>query len=767
DVKKEVVPTRPVLIAPEFSCKIELNLTLSSSLTRLSSLSRSPMTTDMGPPLPRNPNPQPQTLDEPTNSSYTMKPPMGPPPPRNLIPNPKPPNSEPSQQEEASNQPVLQSNEAPPKEDTSGESPEADIPKMEKPQSGSVPYTIPPWSEAPSHAFFLEVLKGGSIIDQLDVYDDKVKKKTYVELHVGDVIQFGLSSRLYIFQGPKELMPPENELKSVKYAKMRAEMEDREASLMRARREASLADGISWGMGEDAIEEAEDDINEVTWQTYKGQLTEKQEKTREKIIKRSEKASSIAHMRKEIDAIRAKDISQGGLTQGQQTQIARNEQRISQLLEELENLEETLNESIQESIGARAGKKSRAKKGGMEEEEEFSSDDDDFYDRTKKKPSIQKVEDKQAIETADTLLEKKDAIMKELEEKSKLLLLEKNNVVPETEVASDADDTLDAYMSGISSQLAFLANPAFLLAVFDKTVQLEMEMSNLHTELDRIIYLLKIADPTGEAVKKRDSKVQETKLNQSMVREPTVRERKPKKSEITISSDNKLPTMDQKETHKSEKSESESTHVEETTDASSGINNLPESGGGSNGKTESKKVVYTVTKPQWLGDIKDKEIKETQEEALSSVHESDEFVDYRDRKVLGNVDVSQPKVDSGIEGAAPGLIIRKQKKVEKLENAEKLEKSTNSSPVVTTAEDAVALLLKHKRGYSGLDDEHDHENYDIPDQRQSRKDNKKLKRVLGPEKPAFLDSNTTYEEWVPPQGQSGDGRTSLNDRYGY
>lgn len=38
-------------------------------------------------------------------------------------------------------------------------------------------------------------------------------------------------------------------------------------------------------------------------------------------------------MKKEIDAIRAKDIAQGGLTQGQQTQIARNEQRTSQVYE--------------------------------------------------------------------------------------------------------------------------------------------------------------------------------------------------------------------------------------------------------------------------------------------------------------------------------------------------------------------------------------------------------------------------------------------------
>ena len=34
-------------------------------------------------------------------------------------------------------------------------------------------------------------------------------------------------------------------------------MQDRKASLSRARREAALADGISWGMGEDAIEEPE------------------------------------------------------------------------------------------------------------------------------------------------------------------------------------------------------------------------------------------------------------------------------------------------------------------------------------------------------------------------------------------------------------------------------------------------------------------------------------------------------------------------------
>ncbi|XAR51605.1 hypothetical protein NMG60_11006279 [Bertholletia excelsa] len=400
------------------------------------------MTSDMGPPPPIKPSAAAsddavpaesptQTLGEPS-ASAAVKTRMGPPPPRN----PNPPQPETVQSEsDGSQEPQStppQGESAPAKNSTVQQTDDA---KQEQRPNVAVPYAIPEWSGPPCHNYFLEVLKGGSIIDQLDVhkkgaymfgridlcdfvlehptisrfhavlqfkrnggaylYDlgsthgtfinkNQVNKKTHTELHVGDVIRFGQSSRLYLFQGPSELMPPESDLKKIRNIKMQEEMQDMEASLFRAKVEASLADGISWGMSEDAIEETEDDVDEITWQNYKGQLTEKQEKTRDKVIKRLEK---IANMKKEIDAIRAKDISQGGLTQGQQTQIARNEQRISQIMEELENLEETLNESIRESIGARAGKMSHTKKKGATEdgEEEYLSDDDEFYDRTKKK----------------------------------------------------------------------------------------------------------------------------------------------------------------------------------------------------------------------------------------------------------------------------------------------------------------------------------------------------------------------------------------------
>ncbi|PRQ53239.1 hypothetical protein RchiOBHm_Chr2g0164311 [Rosa chinensis] len=51
-------------------------------------------------------------------------------------------------------------------------------------------------------------------------------------------------------------------------------------------------------------------------------------------------------------------------------------------------------------------------------------------------------------------------------------------------------------MSGVSSKL-----------VLDKTEQLQKELSDLQFEYDRAVFLLKIADSTGEAAKKRDSKV--------------------------------------------------------------------------------------------------------------------------------------------------------------------------------------------------------------------------------------------------------------------
>ncbi|KAI3997138.1 hypothetical protein MKX01_008982 [Papaver californicum] len=685
------------------------------------------MKVPMGPPPPKNPNPPKIDAD-----SVTAKVPMGPPPPKNPNPpridadavtmkvpmGPPPPNNRnPPFDTEVDGE--IQKNT------TTCTAAATSTTKSSKPVNVAVPYAVPPWSAPLCHPFFVEVLKDGAIVDRFDVsakghiylgvltyvilflittpmfhaviqfkqsgeaylYDlasthgtsinkNQVKRKTYMDLHVGDVVRFGLSSRMYIFQGPCELMPPEGDLNKIRSAaKIREEVRDCEASLQRAKMEASLADGISWGLSEDAIEEAEE-------------LTERQEKTWEKIIKRTEK---MAPMKKEIDAILSKDIFQGGLTQGQQTQVARNEQRISQILEELESLEETLNENIQEKLQRMKTK--------------LLSDEDDFYDRTKKK-SVQKAGENTSVETADTLLDKKDAIIREMETKASLLLSEKNKRIPEVEQTMESRDALDDYMTGLSSQL-----------VPDTTTQLQAEISSLQTELDRILYLLKIADPTGEASKKRISKIEVSKSEEVGVASPVSRKRpvEKNKSSTTLQEPKDGPSL--------------------KVGTSPSIITTRE-------PKESKPAVYMATKPVWLGatdDIKKEDSKPM--EVPLDMKEPDQFIDYKDRK-KALLKASNSSMNPVLE-IAPGLIIRKRK-------------HTEGTTLSVEAADAVALLLKHKKGYLALKDL---ENMELP----------KL-RVVSPERPKFLENdNPDSETWVPPEGQSGDGhgRTSLNERYGY
>ncbi|XP_042470685.1 kanadaptin-like isoform X1 [Zingiber officinale] len=734
-----------------------------------------------------------------------MKVPMGPPPPRNPNPTLENSNGEPplaqhsqfsaNQEGACAAESAVPESEANPSSssETTGTGPEVKIVEKPSPSVSSscsfgsqsdklpVPYSIPTWSEPPGHPFLLEVLKDGIIIEQLDVsqkgaymfgrvdlcdfvlehptisrfhavlqfkkdevllYDlgsthgtfvnkVQIKKKVYTAVHVGDVLRFGLSSRLYIFQGPTELMPPEGDLEKLRNAKIREEMLDCEASLVRARVDASLASGISWGLQEDAIEEdIEDGADEITWQTYNGQLTERQEKTRSKIIKRMEK---VANMKKEIDAIRAKDIAQGGLTQGQQTQIGRNEQRISQIMEELENLEETLNESIQESVGARSRKVAHGTKNkNIEDEDEVLSDDDDFYDRTKK-PSVRKPGGQQSVETvtADSLLERKVTIIKQIEEMKSLLLKEeeKEKEATTSEQSTEREDDLDLYMSGLSSQL-----------VHDRIQKIQNELSDLQAELDKTTYLLKIADPMGEASRKRDLIAEAPKPK------PTPSVPKPPKPEQKQGSLPSLPvgSVIEDSSITKQKEHTEATEITED--------------------TNSSKPVYTALKPQWLGATRELPEENMVLETQLDENELDNFVDYGDR----NKALKPVNSGSDIKGAASGLIIRKGKSVHETKAVGGINSEAEvsvSSDAEASAVDAIALLLKHKRGLSALEEEERESKKSKS--RDRGKDSSKQKRVLGPSRPDFLGVKPEYEAWVPPEGQTGDGRTSLNDRLGY
>ena len=377
------------------------------------------------------------------------------------------------------------------------------------------------------------------------------------------------------------------------------------------------------------------------------------------------------------------------------------------------------------------------------------SDEDDFYDRTKKKkPSTQKGTESQTVETVDSLLEKRDKVLKEVEEKNEQLSAEKNKMETETVPEVSSGDSLDAYMTGLSSTLGNATvpfypsiyenfvnniNKVFLLfsSVQDKTAQIQQELSTLQSELDRILYLLKVADPSGEEVKRKELKSQEPKMKKSEI--PPVEKKKSLPLKAADADENREKEVGKDIEDSNSKPEVE-TKASETAE-------------------EKKTTVFVPTKPQWLGSSANKDtVEEKKSEtvdaaaasATGSTDDGDGFVDYKDRKTM-------------IEGAT-GLIIRKRKQEDKSKEEDEIAKEKEKEKQAEVmAQDAVALLLKHSVGHhiNKEDEGVSKKEESKQGSGRSRKKKKTDKKVLGPHKPEYLDETTDYDSsWVPPKGKS-------------
>lgn len=113
-------------------------------------------------------------------------------------------------------------------------------------------------------ALFLRDLESthGTFLNKKRLPD--TNKENFVRLHIGDVLVFGESTRLYAVCGPPELLPQEYD--SLNLQKFREKSEKRQEK-KKTERKGDLQrtgggggdDGASWGFGEDAVEDDEDD----------------------------------------------------------------------------------------------------------------------------------------------------------------------------------------------------------------------------------------------------------------------------------------------------------------------------------------------------------------------------------------------------------------------------------------------------------------------------------------------------------------------------
>eukprot|EP00803_Ostreobium_quekettii_P004265 evm.model.scf_1451.5 EVM.evm.TU.scf_1451.5 scf_1451:28607-38773(+) len=326
-----------------------------------------------------------------------------------------------------------------------------------------------------------------------------IKPSVYVPLRVGDTFRFGQSSRLYVLQGPQELMPKEGlnrsqKLLAAKLAAARKQQERDEEKACSQMNEV-ISGTAMWGFKEDAPQDAQQE-EIMDWKTYRDRhgLTEKQQKVAEKIRSRQWK---IENMKKECQRISSKSAS-GDLTPGQVSTLHRNERLIETLEEEIEGLEETLQDSVQDALRdktAKAGHKSGKRKRAHESDDESDDSDEFFYDLTRKhakRGTLNKKDSKPSTITVEQLHTEQLGLLGRREEVLKGIQVEKAKCehkegVPDQKPADTAGlDSLDAFMSRVETQVEA-----------DKVTSLQKQLEEIESELDRVKGLMRIADPDG------------------------------------------------------------------------------------------------------------------------------------------------------------------------------------------------------------------------------------------------------------------------------
>lgn len=328
----------------------------------------------------------------------------------------------------------------------------------------------------------------GTFINKL-----RIQPGEYVELRVGDQMKIADSERIYVLNGPQDLMPAQGLSREEKrqalaleaYKKRKVEEEKRAIEQMTSALQSggqAVADAVQVAMLSGAFD----------WRVYARDsgLTENQQKLANMLEKKERQMEAL---RKENERIQSKqeDMSYEGLTSGQSETLETNERKIEALLEQFEAIEEDLIESIRHSIEGKAGAK-HFKRGEPDNlsDEDSASDEDAFYDRTgiqrkkkyrkTKQDASEAVGAKELVSQLEMLDREQQSLQNEMEEIKATL------EDGEGQAQAAAVDELDTYLKTLDSS-----------DTIHKIKILERKVQNLEQERAKAMNLLSIADPEG------------------------------------------------------------------------------------------------------------------------------------------------------------------------------------------------------------------------------------------------------------------------------
>uniref|UniRef100_A0A8D3AX31 Solute carrier family 4 member 1 adaptor protein n=1 Tax=Scophthalmus maximus TaxID=52904 RepID=A0A8D3AX31_SCOMX len=656
-----------------------------------------------------------------------------------------------------------------------------------------LPYAEPPWGgRAPDTPYALEILKNGAIVDtvpltrssffvvgRLPVCDvalehpsisryhaviqfrgragegecvgeergfyvhdlgsthgtvvnkNKVPPRTYVRLRVGHVLKFGGSTRLFILQGPESDEEEESELTVTELReraqKQKAELERRmmgdgsdeeeedekeeggEGESNKCQSKPSKEDsGCSWGMAEEVVpEEDENEENPFS--------TEFQEDQEAAYLKDPKKALQGFYDREgEELEFEYEDKSHGSWLC--RIKLPVDDAAGRQLVAEVTHTGKKKDAAVQCCLDACRMLEARGllrqeavsrkrKKKNWEDEDYYDSDDDTFLDRT---GTVEKKR-KERMKKAGKVAERPDtyeSLVAKLSEVEKELedTQKKLNSGRGDSSGSSTDDPLDAFMTAVRSEEAMDAV---------ERRKLHVHAADLRKDAQRLRKLVELTRPAQMP---------------SLLQGGSSESEKPKKT---------LPLFGAMK-------------------------------GGSKFKLKSGTIGKLPPKrpnlPAELFNMK--EVPPSGEEEEEEEEEAEKNEDNDDKQCTSVVESNVDSAESSASTSSSGQ--RRKKPVKSHELKEQSHKATRGGAGADTADQ---------------EPEHQSIKSPAPSSPKSRAEGdgepaadpgpRKKKKAMGPSRPPaqlsgqYPEDDPDYSVWMPPTGQSGDGRTHLNDKYGY
>jgi len=549
--------------------------------------------------------------------------------------------------------------------------------------------------------------------------------RTYYRLRVGHMIKFGGSTRMAILQGPDEDQEDESEMTVTELkalaeekAKKKAEEEERMKKLAEEAEledsEKSLSKGISWGMGDEADEEFPDmEKNPFAELANNENLYIEDPKKclrnwfdREGFdleYKTEEKGFSQFYCRIELPVDGQPNFAEAEVKGKKKEAVVQAALEACRVLDRLGLLKQSQQTRMERKV----------KK--WEDDDYYDSDDDEFLDRTGDIEAKRQKRMKMAgvttdtVETYDSLKKKFDLIeieLKELNDK----LAEAQKLKAQIEKAGEGD--LDNYLANLKKGDS---------GSKENVTKLKTKINQLNTDKDKLIKLINIAKPTHMPELKSTTEKPKAGI---MIGKMGSRGFLGKIKNVSKSSVAKPVVVS------SERTKVLEAFLQEDEEKSKKLKTCDDGD-----EDELQPIGYEVHKP----------VKAPKKDRIGDTSKNEQKVPGKpvnDRKIgpiiPDNIKEANSKVEENNPEMTPDPVVKERDP--KTEDDSMSKDSTETEVVVK------------KRGDRGT----------------KRKNASKQEPVIETKEEYYkIGEDSKYDVWMPPENQSGDGKTSLNAKLGY